>query len=160
MNKDIDHSDPKQPRDVARDPDATNRATVTGTTATTRAAPIGEEEASIPALLRDLTEESAHLAKQQVNLFQAEMKQSVNDIKLAIAAMAGASIVGIAGLGVVLMGLGHLLDEALDVLGLGRIDRRSDLARHRLFHVSGRQEEDGSVRTRTHPQRTHAGARL
>ena len=155
MNKDIDHSDPKQPRDVARDPDATNRATVTGTTATTRAAPVADEEASIPGLLRDLTEESAHLAKQQVNLFQAEMKQSVNDVKLAIGAMVGAAVVGIAALGTILMGLGHLLDEALDVLGLGVLIVGAIAAAIAYFmYLGGKKKMEASELEPTRSERT------
>ena len=56
-----------------------------------------------------------------MSLVQAEMREGIDEIKLAIGALAGAAVVGIAGLGVVLMGLGLLLDELFDVLGLGTL---------------------------------------
>lgn len=66
---------------------------------------------SIPELLRRLADQGSHLAKQQAKLVEAEVRSSVNDIKMAAGAMAGAAVVGIAGLGVLLMGLSFLLGE-------------------------------------------------
>lgn len=66
-------------------------------------------------LLRQLTNQGSHLAQQQVELIKAEVKSSVDDVMLAIGAMAGAIIVGIAGLGVVLMGLAYLLGQSMPV---------------------------------------------
>ena len=66
---------------------------------------------SIPDLVRQLTEQGSHLAQQQVSLVQAEVRDSINDLKVGAGAMAGAAVVGIAGLGVMLMGLAYLLDE-------------------------------------------------
>lgn len=67
----------------------------------------------IVTLLRQLTEQGSHLAQQQVDLMQTEVKSSIADLKLAIGSMAGAAVVGIAGLGVLLMALAYLLGEIL-----------------------------------------------
>ena len=74
----------------------------------------GEDE-SIPELLRRLADQGSHLAQQQTKLVEAEVRASVSDIKEAAGAMAGAGVVGIAGLGVLLMGLSFLLAEAMDL---------------------------------------------
>src|ERR671921_2394105 len=81
--------------------------------------PFGFDQAegreTIPDLLRQLTEQGTHLAEQQANLVQAEIRSGVNDIKEAAGAMAGAAVVGLAGLGVLLMGLSYLLAEAMEL---------------------------------------------
>ncbi len=77
------------------------------------------DEPGVVDLLRTLTEQGAHLASQQVALVQAEMRESVNDLKAGITALVGAAVVGIAGLGVLLMALGTLLGDAIDNPGLG-----------------------------------------
>lgn len=64
---------------------------------------------NIPLLLRDLADQGAHLADQQLNLLKAELSESVTDVKLAVGSLAGAAVLGIAGLGVALMGLSFLL---------------------------------------------------
>lgn len=69
----------------------------------------------IPDLVRQLTEQGSHLAQQQMNLVQAEIRSGVNDIKTAGGAMAGAAVMGLAGLGVTLMGLAYLLAEAMEL---------------------------------------------
>jgi hypothetical protein len=74
-----------------------------------------ERKDSIPDLVRQLTEQGAHLAQQQVSLVQAEVKDSINDLKVGAGAMAGAAVVGIAGLGVLLMALAFLLDEVMQL---------------------------------------------
>jgi hypothetical protein len=70
---------------------------------------------SIPDLIRQLTEQGSHLAQQQVSLVQAEVRDSINDLKVGAGAMAGAAVVGIAGLGVMLMGFAYLLDEFMQL---------------------------------------------
>lgn len=72
-----------------------------------------ERRESIPDLVRQLTEQATHLAQQQANLVQAEIRSGVTDLKEAAGAMAGAAVVGLAGLGVTLMGVAYLLDEAM-----------------------------------------------
>jgi hypothetical protein len=70
-------------------------------------------------LITRLTQQGAHLAQEQVSLVQAEVREGVNDIKEAVAALMGAAVVGIAALGVLLMGAGYLLGDAIDNVGLG-----------------------------------------
>src|SRR4028119_2293491 len=64
-------------------------------------------------LLRQLVGQGSHLAEQQLSLIKAELREMTNDLKAAVGAMAGAAVVGIAGLGVVLLGLGRVLGGAL-----------------------------------------------
>lgn len=65
-------------------------------------------------LLRQLSSQGTHLAEQQLELIKAEVRQSASDVKTAVGGLLGAAVVGIAGLGVVLMGLAYLLGDALD----------------------------------------------
>ncbi len=77
--------------------------------------PASAGDDGIVDLLRQLTEQGSHLAQQQVDLMQAEIKSSIADLKLAIGAVAGAAVVGIAGLGVLLMALAYLLGEVMEM---------------------------------------------
>jgi hypothetical protein len=72
-------------------------------------------------LVRQLASQGSHLAEQQLTLIKAEMREATTELKAAIGAMAGAAVVGIAGLGVVLMGLAYLLGDAIDNLGLATL---------------------------------------
>lgn len=72
-------------------------------------------------LLRQLTQQGAHLAQEQVHLMQAEVRETAADLKQVIAAMLGAAVVGIAGLGVFLMALSYLLGDAIDDVGLATL---------------------------------------
>lgn len=74
---------------------------------------------NIVDLVSKLTRQGAHLAQEQVALMQAEMRETVTDLKAAIAAYTGAAVVGLAGLGVTLMGLGYLLGDAIENVPLG-----------------------------------------
>lgn len=76
---------------------------------------------NIAELLRQLTHQGSHLAEQQLNLVKAEVRESVAEVKTAVGAMAGAAVVGIAGLGVTLMGLAYLLGQAIDNVGLATL---------------------------------------
>lgn len=73
------------------------------------------EDSSVVDLIKRLTDQGTHLAQQQVALVRAEVNESVTGLKVAIGAMIGAAVVGIAGLGVVLMGLAFLLAETMEV---------------------------------------------
>lgn len=64
-------------------------------------------------LIGRLTTQSAHLAQQQVNLVQAEMRETVHDLKQGIASLVSAAVLGIAGLGVTLMGIAYLIGDAI-----------------------------------------------
>jgi hypothetical protein len=80
-----------------------------------------EEGDNIVDLLRQLVGQGSHLAEQQLSLVKAEIRESTNDLKAALGGMVGAAVVGIAGLGVVLMGLAYLLAQAIDNLGLATL---------------------------------------
>lgn len=81
----------------------------------------GHQDENIVTLLRELTHQGTHLAEQQLALIKAEVRESGNNVKRAVGAMAGAAVVGIAGLGVLLMGLAYLLADAIDHLGLATL---------------------------------------
>lgn len=83
--------------------------------------PEGHDDTNIVDLLSRLTQQGAHLAKEQVNLMQAEVRVAADGIKSAIAALAAAVVFGIAGLGVLLMGIAYLVGDALENLALGTI---------------------------------------
>jgi hypothetical protein len=72
-------------------------------------------------LVRQLTSQGTHLAEQQLQLILAEVRETTTDLKVAVAAMIGAAVVGISGLGVLLMGLAYLLGDAIDDLGLATL---------------------------------------
>lgn len=76
-------------------------------------------EPNIVDLVGRLTQQGAHLAKDQVSLMQAEVREATQDIKVAIGAFASAAVFGIAGLGVLLMGIAYFLAQALENLALG-----------------------------------------
>ena len=71
------------------------------------------DEKGLPDLLRDLAHQGSHLAEQQTKLVEAEVRAATTDLKESLGAMAGAGVVGIAGLGVLLMGIAYLLAEAM-----------------------------------------------
>jgi hypothetical protein len=72
-------------------------------------------------LLKQLAGQGSHLAEQQLALIKAEIRESTNELKAAVGAMAGAAVVGLAGLGVVLMGVAYLLGDAIDNVGLATL---------------------------------------
>ena len=74
------------------------------------------ESDNLVDLIRQLAGQGSHLAEQQLSLIKAEMRETTSDIKTAVGSMAGAAVVGIAGLGVTLMGLAYLLARAIDDL--------------------------------------------
>ena len=78
-------------------------------------------ENDIASLLRQLMGQGSHLAEQQLALLKAEVRESATGVKLAVGAIAGAAVVGIAGLGVLLMGLAYLLADAINHLGLATL---------------------------------------
>jgi hypothetical protein len=89
------------------------------TPASRAAAPPAGGDHNIVDLVGRLTQQGAHLAREQVSLMQAEIREATNDIKVAVGAMAGAAVVGIAGLGVLLMGIAYYVGDALDDVPLG-----------------------------------------
>lgn len=97
---------------------SSDAASVTSRTSKTRPATGGD---NIVDLLRDLVNQGTHLADQQLSLIKAEVRESAADIKTAVGGLLGAAVVGIAGLGVLLMGLAYLLAGAIDDLGLATV---------------------------------------
>jgi uncharacterized membrane protein YqjE len=83
--------------------------------------PVSGDEGNVVDLLKQLAGQGSHLAEQQLALIKAEIRESTADLKTAVAAMAVAAIVGLAGLGVVLMGIAYLLGDAIDNLGLATL---------------------------------------
>ena len=67
----------------------------------------------VPELVRRLADQGSRLAQQQVQLVEAEIRSGIADLKASAGAMAGAAVLGLAGLGVTLMGLAFLLSEAM-----------------------------------------------
>jgi hypothetical protein len=76
---------------------------------------------NIVDLVRQLAGQGSHLAEQQLTLVKAEIREATTDIKTAIGGLVGAAVVGMAGLGVLLMGLAYLLAQAIDNLGLATL---------------------------------------
>ena len=105
-----------------------------------------ERRESIADLVRQLTEQGTHLAQQQANLVQAEIRSGVTDLKEAAGAMAGAAVVGLAGLGVTLMGVAYLLDEAMKlwlatlIVGLATL-----AAAYAMFAAGKKKLQSGSL---------------
>lgn len=75
----------------------------------------------IPSLLRALVGQGSHLAEQQLALLKAEVRASAENLKMAVSAVIGAAVVGVAGLGVLLVGLAYLLADAINHLGLATL---------------------------------------
>jgi putative superfamily III holin-X len=84
-------------------------------------APLAAGSDNVVDLLKQLAGQGSHLAEQQLKLIKAEIRESTADVKAAVGAMAGAAVVGIAGLGVVLMGIAYLLGDAINNVGLGTL---------------------------------------
>ncbi|MBI1403116.1 MAG: hypothetical protein GC147_07880 [Porphyrobacter sp.] len=93
------------------------RSPATGGTAR----PAAEQNHNIVDLVGRLTQQGAHLAREQVSLMQAEVREATRDVKEAVGAMAGAAVFGIAGLVVFLMGISYYVGAALENLALGPI---------------------------------------
>ena len=108
--RDTPFADPHEEHLISRKAPATPAATGAGA---------GDD--NIVDLLRQLVGQGSHLAEQQLSLIKAEIRESTNDVKTAVGAMAGSAVVGIAGLGVVLMGLAYLLGDAIDNVGLATL---------------------------------------
>lgn len=81
----------------------------------------GQEEHDVIDLVGRLTRQGTHLAKEQVALMQAELREAVADLKAAIGALAGSATLGIAGLVVLLMGLAYWLGNAIENVALATI---------------------------------------
>ena len=81
----------------------------------------GRRNENVVDLLGQLTQQGAHLAEEQLHLMRAEVREAEHDVKQAVGAMAGAAVVGVAALGVLLMALSYLLADAIDNTGLATL---------------------------------------
>ncbi|MGI8705451.1 MAG: phage holin family protein [Sphingomicrobium sp.] len=117
-------------------------ATATDKTAFNFDKQTGDE--SIPELLRRLADQGSHLAQQQAKLVEAEVRSSVDDLKQSAGAMAGAAVLGIAGLGVLLMGLAFLLGEVMELWLATLIVAAATLAGAYAMFVAGRDKLQSS----------------
>ena len=79
----------------------------------------GQDDPNIVDLVGRLTQQGAHLAQEQISLMQAEVREAAQDVKVAVSALAAAAVFGIAGLGVLLMGIAYYVGDALDDVALG-----------------------------------------
>ena len=84
-----------------------------------RAASAGGD--NVVDLVKQLAGQGSHLAEQQLNLIKAEIRESTTDLKMAVGGLLGAAVVGIAGLGVLLMGLAFLLGQAINNVALATV---------------------------------------
>ena len=128
-------------------------STTSGTDAAFRFSP-GESEESIPDLVRRLAEEGSHLAEQQLKLIEAEVRSGVNDLKESAGAMAGAAILGITGLGVLLMGLSFLVAKALPLWLATLLVAAVTLAGAYAMFLAGRKKLQSSSLSAERTRRT------
>jgi len=141
------------PRDPASGrPPTTKRGSAGEPSAFKFEQPSGNE--SVPDLIRRLTEQGSHLAQQQMRLIEAEVRSSVTDIKEAAGAMAGAAVVGIAGLGVLLMGLSFLLAEAMELWLATLIVAAATLAGAYALFAAGKKKLQSSSMSAERTRRT------
>ncbi len=76
---------------------------------------------NIVDLVKQLATQGSHLAEQQLKLVKAEIHESTTELKTAVAGLVGAAVVGMAGLGVLLMGLAFLVGQAIDNVALATL---------------------------------------
>lgn len=114
----------------------------------------GTGDESIPELLRRLADQGSHLAQQQAKLVQAEVQSSVDDLKQSAGAMAGAAVLGIAGIGVLLMGLAFLLGEIMPLWAATLIVALATLAGAYAMFVAGQKKLQSSSLTVERSRRT------
>jgi hypothetical protein len=90
------------------------------TARTTRKPPAAGND-NIVDLIRQLAGQGSQLAEQQLSLVKAEIREATGDMKTAIGALVGAAVVGMAGLGVTLMGVAYLVGQAIDNVALATL---------------------------------------
>ncbi len=101
----------------------------------------GAQDHNIVDLVGRLTQQGAHLARAQVSLMQAEVREAAQDVKTAVGAMAAAAVVGVAGLGVLLMGIAYYVGDALDDVPLGTtLTGIATLVIALILYASGRKK--------------------
>lgn len=90
----------------------------TGSPASTGSGGSGD---NVVDLVKQLAGQGSHLAEQQLNLIKAEIRQATGELKTAVGGFVTAAVVGMAGLGVLLMGLAYLLADVIDHLGFATL---------------------------------------
>jgi uncharacterized membrane protein YqjE len=113
----------------------------------------GDDE-DISSLLRRLADQGTHLAEQHAELVRAEISESVADVKQAAGAMAGAAILGLAGLGVLLMGISFALAEAMSLWLATLIVAAATLAGAFMLYSGARQKLNSSSLSARRTRRT------
>lgn len=113
-----------------------------------------QDDESIAELLRRLADQGSHLAQQQAKLIEAEVRSSFTDLKEAVGAMAGAAVVGIAGLGVLLMGISFLLAEFMDLWLATLLVAAATLAGAYAMFAGGRKKLQSSALSADRSRRT------
>ncbi len=73
---------------------------------------------SVPALLRDLRDETTTLLRQEVELAKTELKENVSKMTGHVIQVAVGGFVAYAGIIVLLIGIGHLLGALFERLGM------------------------------------------
>jgi uncharacterized membrane protein YqjE len=101
-------------------PGAVEEPHVVRSTPQTASTPSGGGD-NVVDLLKQLAGQGSHLAEQQLALIKAEMRESTAELKAAVGAMAGAAVVALAGLGVLLMGIAYLIGDAIDSIPWGTV---------------------------------------
>lgn len=112
------------------------------------------DDDSIGELLRRLTDQGTHLAEKQAELVRAELRSSVDDVKQAAGAMAGAAVLGLAGLGVTLMGVAFLLGEAMNLWLATLIVGVATLIGAYAMYAAGREKLNSSSMSAERTRRT------
>jgi len=103
----------------------------------------GRDDPNIVDLVGRLTQQGAHLAREQVSLMQAKVREAAQDVKIAVSAMAVAAVFGIAGLGVLLMGIAYFVGDALNNVALGTtIVGAATLVIALILYVGARKKVD------------------
>jgi hypothetical protein len=108
----------------------------------------------LPDLIRKLTEQGSQLAQQQVQLIETEVRSGINDIKQSAGAMAGAAVLGLAGTGVLLMGISFLLNEVMPLWAATLIVAVATLAGAYMMFAAGQKKLQSSSFSAERTRRT------
>jgi sulfite exporter TauE/SafE len=103
-----------------------------------------DNDESIASLIRRLTEQGAQLAHQQTELIRAEASEGLSEVTQGVASMAGAAIVAVAGLGVLLMAAAYGLAEYMPLRMATLIVAAVALLLALLLFWSGRKKMQSS----------------
>jgi hypothetical protein len=108
----------------------------------------------LTSLLRRLVDQGTHLAEKQAELVRAEIRESVQDLKVAAGAMAGAAVLGLAGTVVLLIGISFALADAMSLWLATLVVGAATLAVALMLFMGGRQKLDSSSMSAKRTRRT------